>query len=618
VIEARSKAVGKAWWIGALLIVVMLLGIVLSRPYDGAQFHSARSGVEWTHHAQRVQLASELPALHPLRAIEWFLLADQDFPPLVPAVGALLGFVVGHDEEPIHRAGVLWLLLLALATALLTRALHTDPRVAVAAGVCCLLLPAHHAASLGFYFDLPMVALLWMGLAVLAWQQNHRPVRAGLAAGFVFTLAALAKWTALPLIPPLALGVLLIRPEQSRWDRKLLALRVRAALPLLALSSVLVLSFWRLSSRSWNRMLAMSFGGELDPSTAFAPTSWLHALSANLGGLGTVVTTGRHLTVEALYWYSLHFIWAYLSVPLTILLAVALLGWMRRPDRSWPLIASATATHLVLLFGIFTSLDERFLLSLGPALVLPPILGWYALPTRPKALLGGFFVGCALWVALDFHHSSPSPGEAIGDTRTETTNTAQRIWDEINVERRGLGLQSATDRQWGWMRSDALRPAYFEAREVVWSSLRECGADVILAQEELTLDGFGEGFWWDYRRRLAVLRSESVPASILGAGNDDSLVLLSGASISVEQAARSDSIAAITRYEGSPGWHELPLPQPELGQPKWDLRAVLDRRKLFPRGPVLMDGPELLALWTPFGSSLCPQWPATSTAEALP
>jgi hypothetical protein len=270
-----------------------------------------------------------------------------------------------------------------------------------------------------------------------------------------------------------------------------------------------------------------------------------------------------------------------------------------------------------LLFGIFTSLDERFLLSLGPTLILPPLLGWYALPTRAKALLASFFVGCSLWVAFDFHHSTPAAGEAIGDRGPETTETAQRVWGEIKVERRGLGLQSATDRQWGWMRSDALRPAYFEAREVVWDSLLECGADVILAQEELTLDGFGEGFWWDYRRRLAALRTEPVPASILGAGNDN-LVLLSGQPIGIERAVQNDLIAAITRYEGKPSWHELPLPQPKAGQPKWDLRAVLDRRKLFPRGPVLMDGPELLGLWTPFGSSLCPQWQDTSTARTAP
>ncbi len=612
-----TSSVGLAVQVGAALIALALLCIVLSRPYDGAQFHSARSGVEWTHHALRVQLASDLPGLHPLRARDWVLSADRDFPPLVPVVGALLGFVVGHGEESIHRAGLLWLLLLALATGILCKALSGDAKLALAAAVCSLLLPAHHAASLNFYFDLPMVALLWMGLATLAWQQDVRPVRAGLAAGCLLSLAAFAKWTALPLIPPLLLGVLLIRPEGKSWDRDLLLLRARAALPLVVLNTGLVLSFWRLSPRSWNRMLSMSFGGALDPRTDFTPTSWLHTVRTTLGGLTEAITPGRHLSLEALYWYPLHSIWSYLSVPVAALLALLALRWLHRPDRSWPLIACTFLGHIALLFGVFSSLDERFLLSLGPVLLLPPLLAWSSLPTKPRALLGALFVGSTLWVAFDFHHSTAEPGVGIGDNEPEATTIAGRVWGEIAAERQGIGLQSATDRQWGWMRSDAQRPAYFEARELLWNELVGCGASVVLAQEELTLDGFGEGFWWDFRRRRALLDRDAAPDSILGLAGGTT-VLLSGTPISIERAVRRDLIVAVTRYEGKMRWQDLALPQAEAAAPAFELRAIIDRRKLLPEGPVLMDGPHLLALWTPPGSARCPQLTKDGDTVVLP
>ena len=611
------KSVGRTSQVIAAIIALTLLGIVLSRHYDGAQFHSARSGVEWTHHALRIELASELPGLHPLRARDWVLSADRDFPPLVPVVGALLGFVVGHGEEPIHRAGVLWLLLLALATGVLCRALSGDTKLALAAAVCSLLLPAHHAASLTFYFDLPMVALLWMGLATLASQQDAHPVRGGLAAGFLLSLAALAKWTALPLIPPLLLGVLLIRPEGRSWDRDLLVLRARAALPLVLLNAGLVLSFWRLSPRSWNRMLSMSFGGALDPRTDFTPTSWLHTVSATLGGLTEAITPGRHLSVEALYWYPLHFVWSYLSLPVAVALALLALLWLQRPDRSWPLIACACLGHLALLFGVFSSLDERFLLSLGPVVVLPPLMAWSAMPPKLRAVLGALIIGSALWVAFDFHHSTAEPGMGIGKDNPEATTIAGRVWGEIAAERQGIGLQSATDKQWGWMRSDAQRAAYFEARELLWGELIDCGASVVLAQEELTLDGFGEGFWWDFRRRLALLDNEAAPVSILGFA-DDATVLLSGTPTSIARAVQRDSVVAVTRYTAQTRWKELPLPQVDRAAPAFELRAIIDRRKLLAEGPELMDGPPLLALWTPPGSKRCSQITRDGDTVVLP
>jgi hypothetical protein len=589
-----------------VVIGAILAALVLGRTYDGAQFHSARSGVEWTHHALRVQMASDLPGWNPVRQTGWLMAADRDFPPLVPAISALAGFFVGHDEYSIHRFGVIWALLMALATMLVVYRLRGSPHLSLAAGVAALLLPAHHAASLAFYFDLPMAALLWSALAALLWFQDERPVLAGVLGGSLLFLACIAKWTALPVALPLLLGVLWIRPTDRRWDRDLLLLRARAAVPLAVVAGSLVLGFWRMSPRSWNRMLSMSFGSSLDPRTEFEPVGWWHTITTTLGAVPEAISMGRHLSLEALYWYPLHLLFSFLSVPVTILLLAAALPWLRRRGPELPLLLWAAAGHVFLLYAVFSSLDERFLLTLGPALLLPPLFGWWSLPPLPRRLFAALFVVTSLGVAWDFHRSLREPELSEGSTASDATTTAGRVWDEIDSQRRGMGLQSSTDRQWGWMRSDALRPSYFQSRELVFEQLQQCGAHVVLAQEELTLDGFGESFWWEFRRLLAGLQDQPSPESILGFGQGDP-ALLSGREIGLGLAVQRDAVVAITRYGVGMTWDQLPLPS-ELGAAApWQLRARIDRTALQRGDLVLMDGPESLALWTPPGSSLCPQ-----------
>jgi len=602
----------------SLVVGAILAALVLTRSYDGAQFHSARSGVEWTHHALRVQMASDLPGWNPARQLHWLVAADRDYPPLVPAIAAVAGFFVGHDERSIHRFGVVWALLLALATMGVVHRLRGSPHLSLAAGVATLLLPAHHAASLAFYFDLPMAALLWSALAALLWFQDERPLLAGVLGGSLLFLACIAKWTALPVAAPLVLGVLLIRPPGRPWQRDLLLLRAQAAVALALVAGSGIVCFWRMSPRSWNRMLSTSFGSPLDPGTEFEPVGWWHTITTTLGAVLEALSLGRHMTLEALYWYPLHLLFSFLSVPVTILLVAATLPWLRRRGPELPLLACAALGHGFLLYAVFSGLDERFLLTLGPALLLAPLFGWWSLSDRPRRVLAGLFVATSLWVAWDFHHSLREPEVSEGSTAPDATTTAGKVWGEIASERRGIGLQSSTDRQWGWMRSDALRPAYFESRELVFEQLQRCGAKVALAQEQLTLDGFGEGFWWEYRRLLAGLEGQPSPESFLGfdAGNT---ALLSGHEIGLDLALQRDTVVAVTRYQEGMSWQQLPLPG-ELGEAApWPLRARIDRTA-FRRGDfVLMDGPASLALWTPPGSALCPQLAAAAgTAATLP
>tara|TARA_Y100001968_G_scaffold275717_1_gene269585 strand:+ start:3210 stop:5027 length:1818 start_codon:yes stop_codon:yes gene_type:complete len=595
---------------------------VLLRPYDGAQFHSARSGVEWSHHALRLELAEDLLDIELDELSSWFLSADRDYPPLVPATTALLGFVVGHDEASIHRSGLIWLLLLALACALLFHGLWREPRLSVAAGLCALLLPAHHAAALCFYFDLPMAALLWSGLAALAMGQERRPLLAGLSAGTFFVLAALSKWSVLAFIAPLVLGVALVRPEAAAMNpRRALRNRLLASSLALLSCSAGLLSFWRSSSGSWTRTLSTSFGGPLDPSTSFTPTSWSAGIETALKALTKALGPSQHLQLESLYWYLLHFTWSYLSPALLLLGLLLSLHWLRRGALGWQLGLIATATHAIVLLGIFSSLDERFLLSLGPALMIPALLGWWELPTRLQTAVSLLFICTALWIAADYHHGLSAPPAETASPEQESDNTFVRFWQEIDAERSGFGLQSATDRQWGWMRADARRVAYFEARELAWETLSDCGAEVILAQEELTLDGYGDGQWWSYRRRLAALNNNAGPTTILGFGGSGpghQAVRLTGAAVSEQLAIKGDRLVAITRYEDGLRWADLPLPVQLLDHPDFELRALIDRSSLVGPGPTLMDGPKELAIWTTPGSQLCGKLPLQEPPLRLP
>lgn len=605
----------RTWLAVTITVAAVLAAIVLTRGYDDAQFHSARNGVEWTHHTLRVQLAEELPGWNPVKQVEWLASADRDYPPLVPALAALAGFLVGHDEASIHRFGFVWAVLLAMATGLLVHGLSRNRKLAMAGSVAALLLPAHHAAALSFYFDLPMAALLWSALAVLVVGQDRRPILAGLLAGLLLFLSCLAKWTALPVAAPLLLGVLSIRPPERSWDRDLLLLRARAALPLVLSSSWLVLCCWRISPRSWNRMLSMSFGSELDPRTGFEPVGWWHTLTSTLGAVPEAISMGRHMTLEALYWYPLHFLFCFLSVPVTVLLLLASLPWLRNRSREVPLLLWALLGHLFLIYTVFTSLDERFLLTLGPALLLPPLLGWWALPALPRRLFAGVFVLTSLWVAWDFHHSEPEPRVSEGFAEPEPTGTLGRVWAEIATDRQGIGLQSSTDRQWGWMRADALRPAYFQLRERLWDELLACGAQVVLAQEELTLDGFGEGYWWEFRKVRAHLEGQQAPRSIVAFQGREA-VLLSGEPTGIQRAMDADEVVAITRYQDGLSWDELPLPDELQDTPLWTLRARIDRTAGLDPSLVLLDGPRELALWTPPGSNLCSQLQSSGGAPA--
>lgn len=579
--------------------VAALLAIVVTRPYDGALFHYARTGSDWSHHQIRVWMALELPRVRFGGFLNWLTEGDHDFPPLIHAIGAPAGYLVGHGEAAVSRLGVLWVLLLALAVGSTVSSLTDSKRAGIAAFVATVLLPPFHAASLNYYFDLPMTALVWTSIAILIGLQDRRPILAGLLAGGFFFLSGLAKWSALPMAPPVLLGILLCSrpgsaPLLQQWKGRLLC---ATAMGLSTLG--LLAGYWKLSTRSWNRMMHMTYGTDLDPSSEFLHSSTaMDAVGGILSGLPTLFDPSRHLDAEPFAFYSIRGVFCFLSPPLAVVLFALLAVWLWRSRSAWPLLAVTLMGYLVLFTVVIPTLDERFLLTPGPVLLVLMVLGWRTLPKPVAAVTAIAYIAIALWVAWDFHHGAVDNDPGVGgDASTQPTGEFSRIWAEVSGMRQGIGLQSASDAQWAWMRRDQPQPTYLALRELLWKELTACGAKVLLVEDQLTRTGLNEGLWWAYRNDLSRLRGATAFHSIQGFSDSISNIFI-GDSVEPEDAIAEDQIVAISSYDlGDPG---IPAGAPGIIHTGWQLRAVIDRREA--------EGTSHLAIWTPEGSARCPQW----------
>jgi hypothetical protein len=579
--------------------VAALAAIVLTRPYDGALFHYARTGSDWSHHYIRVLMARELPKLQLGGFLDWLLQGDHDFPPLIHVLGAPGGFVVGHGEAEIARMGLIWVLPLALAVGSVAYSLSASKRLGIAGFVMTALLPPFHAASLNYYFDLPMTALVWCSIAILIAGQDRHPILAGSVAGLFLFLSGLAKWSSLPMAPPVLLGIMLCRrPSElgvlQRWKQRLLC-----ALALSVSTGALLASYWQLSTRSWNRMMHMTYGTNLDPGSEFLRSSTaMDAVMSIVNGLPTLFDPGRHFSTEPFAFYSIRGVFCFLSPPIAVFLALLFGLWCWKSRTAWPLFATTVAGYLVLFTLVIPTLDERFLLTPVPVFLLLVLLAWRTLPRTAAGLIGAAYIATALWVAWDFHHTpvryDPGPD---GGPQDAGSSEFLRIWQEVELERHGIGLQSASDSQWGWMRNDQPQPVYLRLRERLWEQLVRCEVDAVLVQEQLTATGIGEGLWWAYRNELARLRGEYAFDSIQGfteSVND----VFTGASLEVAELVSEDLVVALSSYDlRQPN---IPRGSPGVIGDDWTLRAVADRGKT--------EGTSHLAIWTPEGSQRCPQW----------
>ena len=75
----------------------------------------------------------------------WMLAADYEYPPLLHWLAIPLGDAVGRSAGTVERFGLLWLVLLSLATAAVAHSLSRDRWTAALAGGIVAMVPANTA-----------------------------------------------------------------------------------------------------------------------------------------------------------------------------------------------------------------------------------------------------------------------------------------------------------------------------------------------------------------------------------------------------------------------------------------------------------------------------------------
>ena len=214
------------------------LSFIVGRFVHGNPLSSGGGDLVYVHHLARLRVAEAWQDLLNGNAslIEFIQLIDGEFPPFLHISTLLLGSIFGHGAEIAILSGLLWLLLLAISIGWLSSTLAGVTSVKLAPARRChrqagslaaavvLLMGSYQGFTLRYYYDLPMTALLWAGLASVTLFWDKRPLVAGFVAGTTVAAAALTKWTALPFAAAMAVGLVattagLPSTRQVRWNR---------------------------------------------------------------------------------------------------------------------------------------------------------------------------------------------------------------------------------------------------------------------------------------------------------------------------------------------------------------------------------------------------------------
>lgn len=438
------------------------------QPYgDGA--------AQYIEHAVRLEVLEALEGhegstLHALRLADDTVLSH---PPGLHLITLAAGSLTGHAAEEVLWTGPLWLLLLGLSLWACAGALGGNSRARTAALLGAVLLPAAHGAATRYHYDLPMTALLWASVAALLLSMRSRPLIGGLLAGALFALAAVVKWTALPFGVAMLVSAWLSGPEHIRGRSGKHA--VAAAIVTALIGGGLVLTYLTLAPNSFDA--------------------------------GQLATEEGAAGLPSLSWYSLSLVTSVLSPLGALALIVPLGAWLLRDRRGWALVLGTCTGQLAFLALFVSRPDERFLLTLAPALVLAAALGWSSLQPPRRRLVGSAGLVLLMLVGLEFH-LAPDLG---WNQNREVREATERL---PSLNHRGPFLADSFEGR-GWS-SSATTPTNDDAlREELWSTLAACGVAEVAVEQAVSERG---DIWWlRYRSSLDRLRSgEGSPLLVHG------------------------------------------------------------------------------------------------------
>lgn len=478
-----------------MVIVWVHLGIHAPQPYS---VH----GDEYVEHAQRVAMAVELSEggwAHPLTFLER---ADTDYPPGIYLAALPVGMLLGHAAERIVWTWMGWVVLLGLAMAWIVGSLGGPAFARAAAFAGAFLIPAISASATRYHFDLPMLALVWLALALALGTWDRPDRRERLAGGGLVGLAVfgavLMKWTAAPFVGCALVGALLARSRDGAAWKASVVRRLPAAGTSIAVAGVLIAGFLAISARSLDGMsMTFTFGEQL-PEGLSAFIALFPAPIAR--GLSQVAVQAPQLP-DRLTFYGLSAVFAVFSAPVAVLVALPALRWMAVDRRGIVVLGVFLVGGLGFLALSVPIADARFLLPLAPIPVLAALLGWSTLGPRTRTLAGVVGAVAALAVTADFH-LAVWPGNHEG----------QMVWrgdlgpGGAPVEHRRLGLASSTSDR-GWVRRDEARPHRHAFREALWAARLACDDGMLGLTTGLISYG-ADRYWWIYRAGLARLAGE--------------------------------------------------------------------------------------------------------------
>jgi len=501
--EPRRRSAPHGW---SILVAVWVVAMLLRRLAVGGLQSYGADGAQYIEHTARLRVLKSWQQLGDLGAWRFLFDADAAFPPFLHLLSLPAGVLVGHTAAAATAISVGWLVLLAAVTGWIAQRLSRSDAVGAAAVVGTLLVPALHGYASRYYYDLPVVALTWLAVAVVLAGRDRWPLRAAALAAGVFTMAVLTKWAALAFGAPLLLAALVVRPlpgalaEGQPSEALLLNFRSRVVVALLVAAAVtLMLSGYVQMSGAENSLRSM---GE----TAW-PDEPLVGTDLSTGPLALLpeplavaasraVRMWSRLQLDHILFYPLRLVASVFSPALSLLLAPMLLAWLALSRRGFWLVMLPLLVYGSFLLVVMTTWDDRFLVPLVPALVLAGALGWaeLAAPWRRRLAVAVLVVGLA--VLMDFHFGEQSL--ATSEVRLSRPMRA----DVPATIARGLGATSSVEQR-GWARGDQQLPSGDLWRAALWQVVREQepGYLGVPGQSEL-IDPWGDLEWWRYRGLL--------------------------------------------------------------------------------------------------------------------
>ncbi len=472
--------------------------VVLLRLRRGLQPYGVE-GAHYIEHAERLTVLGAWSRLGEPGSGGLVDELDGLFPPLMHLATIVLSPVVGHDAESVATTGVLWLFGLAAAVGATTWLVTRSRLAAGATAGATLLLPAGHAFASRYYYDLPMTALLWLLVPVALATWDRRPWLGGLLVGLLWLAANLLKWSSIP-FGGFMLAAAACTPVLTGEGERLL--RPLRRLGAFALAGVVAAA----GSLAW----VLAAGPESSLGT-MADVMWsdLGQRSVGSGGLGAMIggawtwvtehgaLLGSRWQPSKLAWYGVQAVTTVLSPLFAVpVLALAVFGAVRRP-RLLTMVGILLGGQLLFLLLWIPVIDDRFLLTSLPALLVLAGVGFGDLPRGWWWPAGVAVAACGLWVAAEFHLSFPplpstaweaSPGDG---------------WDAPPLRGWGIALGDSVEQR-GWSRARTTPDDRREVKDEVWEAVASRRPRVVLIPDApVEAAPAGEIYWLDYRSMLA-------------------------------------------------------------------------------------------------------------------